>query len=130
MSLSKQQIEEMYEKDKTLGHREFWQAIFNKVKDPTKKEEVANMAVEELVQIEEALDTASNVVESTLSEAAKRLFHMIPNGGKSIGNFQLHRRMGVGVEISKNDYTTARTELLNAGLITLGRGRGGSVKRV
>ena len=62
------------------------------------------------------------MVKNELSELAQKLLQLIPPDGSFIGNTSLSRKSGLG-----DDYWKVRTELEEAGLITLGRGRGGSV---
>jgi len=57
-----------------------------------------------------------------LSEAAQKLLQLIPTDGTYVGNTSLSRRSGLGEE-----YWNVRKELEQAGLITFGRGRGGSI---
>lgn len=59
-----------------------------------------------------------------LSPKAKRILELIPQEG-SIGNTRLRARLGMSVE----EYMTSRKDLLTAGLIEKGKGRGGSVSR-
>jgi len=60
-----------------------------------------------------------------LSPEARRMLQMIPPDGSSIGNSSLRSKIGLSVE----DYWRVRDELLRAGLIQTGKGRGGSVSR-
>lgn len=69
-----------------------------------------------------------------LSEQATNLLNLIPETG-SIGNVTLRRKLLGPVELSDDPsypviFSNAKSELLAAGLIKLGRGKGGSVKRV
>jgi hypothetical protein len=57
-----------------------------------------------------------------LSEAAQKLLQLIPTDGSYVGNTSLSRKSGLGEE-----YWNVRKELDQAGLITFGRGRGGSI---
>lgn len=57
-----------------------------------------------------------------LSEPAQKLLQLIPPDGSFVGNTSLSRKSALG-----DDYWKVRTELEEADLITLGRGRGGSV---
>lgn len=73
---------------------------------------------------------------SSLSEQANQLLGLIPETG-SIGNVTLRRNFNIGNGELGSDETgamvyfdAAKKELLAAGLIKLGRGKGGSVKRV
>ena len=68
-----------------------------------------------------------------LSEQAQNLLQLIPESG-SIGNVTLRRRFSEifppGIEIADPDFfSTPKSELLAAHLISLGRGKGGSVRR-
>jgi len=58
----------------------------------------------------------------TLSERAKKLYSLIPADGTFVGNTFLRRRAGL-----EDAYWEVRKELIEQGLITFGRGRGGSV---
>jgi len=60
-----------------------------------------------------------------LSDEARKMLQMIPPDGSSIGNSSLRSKMGLSVE----EYWRVRDELLEAGLIQTGKGRGGSVSR-
>jgi hypothetical protein len=60
---------------------------------------------------------------NTLSAEAQELLNLIPENG-SIGNVSLSARFG-----ADRNYWVVRQELLDAQMITLGRGRGGSVRR-
>jgi len=60
-----------------------------------------------------------------LSRAAKKLFDVVPPDGTFIGNTTLQRRSKVG-----KGYWKVRNELVSAGLLTRGKGRGGSVARL
>ena len=59
---------------------------------------------------------------SNLSEQAQNLLQLIPESA-SIGNVTLRKLFG------EEFFAVAKTELLNAGVISLGRGKGGSVRR-
>lgn len=62
-----------------------------------------------------------------MTEQAAQMLSLIPESGQSIGNVTLRKRFHSDDVIS---YEGTRQELLDAGLIALGRGRGGSVRRV
>lgn len=59
-----------------------------------------------------------------LSEKAKQLLNAIPQDGSHIGNTSLRSSLNWGEE-----YWDIRQQLLDNGLIVVGRGRGGSVAR-
>jgi hypothetical protein len=58
-----------------------------------------------------------------LSSAAKKLLQLVPPGGEFIGNTMLQRRSKLGKR-----YWKVRSELVEAGFLVRGKGRGGSVK--
>jgi len=76
-------------------------------------------------QLNVAVDKGKKNSSTALSEKASRLLAFIP-WGYPIGNKSLRLRVG----FSKDEYWDAREELLTAGLIKIGRGRGGSVARI
>lgn len=57
-----------------------------------------------------------------LSAAARKLLDMVPPDGEFIGNVTLLRRSKLG-----DEYWKIRNELIDAGFLTRGKGRGGSV---
>jgi hypothetical protein len=57
-----------------------------------------------------------------LSEEARKLLALIPPDGSFAGNTSLRRKSGL-----EDKYWSVRNELEQAGFITLGRGRGGSI---
>jgi hypothetical protein len=74
---------------------------------------------------------------SQLSEQAQNLLQLIPESG-SIGNVTLRKKfygpaglniLGAQDKGQTLDFAAAKTELLNNGIIKLGRGKGGSVRR-
>lgn len=70
-------------------------------------------------------------MEYNISHNAKALLEHIPMSGAAIGNVTLRKQLGYDtLEHTGTEYQDARQELLDAKLITLGRGKGGSVKRV
>ena len=62
------------------------------------------------------------MTKKELSEAAQRLLQLIPKDGSFVGNTTLRRKSEL-----IDGYWPVRNELEHAGLITLGKGRGGSV---
>jgi hypothetical protein len=60
-----------------------------------------------------------------LSKAAKKLFELVPSDGTFIGNTTLQRRSKLG-----KVYWKVTGELVGAGLLSRGKGRGGSVARL
>lgn len=60
-----------------------------------------------------------------LSAPAKKLLQLVPPDGEFIGNRNLQRRARVG-----KVYWKLRSELVDAGLLVKGKGRGGSVRLV
>lgn len=62
------------------------------------------------------------MTKNELSEQAQKLLQLIPVDGSFVGNTSLRRKSGLG-----DDYWKVRNDLEEAGLIALGRGRGGSV---
>lgn len=60
-----------------------------------------------------------------LSAAARKLLQLVPPDGEFIGNTKLQRRAKLGKR-----YWKLRSELVNAGFLVKGKGRGGSVKLV
>lgn len=70
-------------------------------------------------------------MEYNISHNAKALLDMIPENGAAIGNITLRKALGYDtLEHTGTEYQDARKELLDANLITLGRGKGGSVRRI
>jgi len=61
-----------------------------------------------------------------LDPAQKELLAGIPNDGSTIGNMRLRKNLGW----SNDRYFAVRDTLVDAGLVELGRGKGGSVRRV
>jgi hypothetical protein len=70
-------------------------------------------------------DTIREGSES-LSEAAERLLRELPEDGGKRGNIELVEVLS----LEKDSYLSARQELLKAGLVELGLGRGGSLGRL
>ena len=66
---------------------------------------------------------AAMTAKKELSEQAKALLQLIPPDGSFVGNTYLRRKSS----LSDEEYWKVRNELEEAALITLGRGRGGSV---
>lgn len=62
------------------------------------------------------------MAKAEISEAAKKLLQLVPTDGSYVGNTFLRRKSGL-----EDEYWKIRNELEEADLITLGRGRGGSV---
>lgn len=60
-----------------------------------------------------------------LTKASKKLLELVPSDGTFIGNTTLQRRSNLG-----KGYWTAQRALVGAGLLTRGKGRGGSVARL
>jgi hypothetical protein len=66
----------------------------------------------------------------------ERMYGLIPESGKPIGNINLRRRLSkeakgrLGGDLSDGDYWSIRNQLLDDGKIVRGAGLGGSVKRV
>ncbi|MCD6673171.1 MAG: site-specific DNA-methyltransferase [Burkholderiaceae bacterium] len=63
-----------------------------------------------------------------------QLLELVPTDGASIGNTALRRRLekvmkAQGVAITEDDYRVIQAELVSAGSLVKGRGRGGSVRR-
>jgi hypothetical protein len=58
-----------------------------------------------------------------LSGAAKKLLQLVPPDGEFIGNTSLQRRSKLGKR-----YWEVRADLIDAGFLVKGKGRGGSVK--
>jgi hypothetical protein len=58
-----------------------------------------------------------------LSGAGKKLLQLVPPDGEFIGNTSLQRRSKLGKR-----YWKLRSELVDAGLLVRGKGRGGRVK--
>jgi hypothetical protein len=73
----------------------------------------------------------SKVEEATklnnLSEKAGKLWDLIPQDGSFVTNLSLRNKLGEG--FSTEDFWTYRKELVDKGLIQIGRGRGGTVAR-
>jgi hypothetical protein len=63
--------------------------------------------------------------EEELFNLEKTLLDQVPEVGKAIGNTMLRERL----EWSEDQYWTVRARLLERGLLEVGRGRGGSVRR-
>lgn len=61
----------------------------------------------------------------TISDNARKLLDALPPDGSSIGGMKARDR----IAMTAADFRVAKVELKNAGLVTLGRGRGGSIKR-
>ena len=59
-----------------------------------------------------------------MTPEADKLLALIPADGSSIGNIKLRRK----ARMDEAPYIEARGELIKAGLILTGRGRGGSVR--
>lgn len=64
------------------------------------------------------------MAKKELSESAQKLLQLIPVDGSFVGNTTLRRKSGLG---DGDEYWQLKDELEQAGLITLGKGRGGSV---
>lgn len=64
-------------------------------------------------------------MQAPLSNDAKKLYEFVPTDGRSVGNKALRVRL----HWRDDTYLSVRQELLDAGLLRLGRGRGGSVRR-
>lgn len=67
-------------------------------------------------------------IDSTLRDLILRL---VPEDGKSIGNKALHERLGLAADftVTGEEYRRIRDELIGEGILTAGKGRGGSVLR-
>lgn len=63
---------------------------------------------------------------SDISPTARKLFNALPADGRTIGGGKVKDRTG----INTHDFKKAKDELKKAGLIGLGRGRGGSLFRL
>lgn len=61
-----------------------------------------------------------------LNPAQRELLYGVPADGATIGNMRLRKKLGW----SNDRYFSVRDSLVDAGLVELGRGRGGSVRRV
>jgi hypothetical protein len=61
-----------------------------------------------------------------LNPAQRELLHGVPNDGSTIGNMRLRRNL----RWSTDYYFSVRDTLVDAGWLELGRGQGGSVRRV
>lgn len=61
-----------------------------------------------------------------LNPAQRELLYGVPADGATIGNMRLRKKLGW----SNDRYFAVRDSLVDAGLVELGRGRGGSVRRV
>ena len=70
-------------------------------------------------------DTEMNSDSGSLSPTAARILNSIPRDGKSIGNIRLRRKLG----LDEKNYKEGREELLRLGIVLLGAGKGGSVRR-
>lgn len=63
---------------------------------------------------------------NTFSNVANEILRLIPEGG-SIGNGKCVR--GFSFPVTPEDYAAGKKELLDAGVVVQGRGRGGSLRR-
>lgn len=61
-----------------------------------------------------------------ISDNAKIIFDLLPDDGEALTGNQIKEQIEFGAESFKN----AKKELKEAGCVTLGRGRGGSVKKI
>ncbi len=62
----------------------------------------------------------------SLSKTAGQILELLPRNGKPIGNIHIRRQLEVSVE----KFREARGELIDKGLVTPGKGRGGSLSRL
>src|ERR1039458_8506573 len=76
-----------------------------------------------VVQLDEKPTSAR---PKSLSKEAKELLALVPADGVFIGNTTLRRR----AKLPDKRYWTVRRELVAAGFLTRGKGRGGSVARI
>jgi len=77
-------------------------------------------------ETKQLIDSRLAKVSGARRHIAERIFDAVPANGTSIGNQRLRTKNKMK---SSNDYLPARDELVAAGLLRLGYGRGGSVRR-
>jgi len=76
-------------------------------------------------RVSKPVDEHVQAALENFSDKARKLLAFIPQDEYSVGNKSLRIRLG----FSEEEYLNARKELLYAGLIKTGPGRGGSVSR-
>ena len=74
----------------------------------------------------------NHMAEPNLADLKEALLAALPADGSAIGNIRLRRQLAaaLGTDISETRYEQARDELVEAGAVTKGQGRGGSVRRL
>ena len=72
------------------------------------------------------------MAKATIADIRKTILKEVPRDGSTIGNLRLREQVAARLEmkVSEDDYFEARDELVAAGKLALGKGRGGSVRRV
>jgi hypothetical protein len=86
---------------------------------------IQELAERELVELVGRSRVRRVTPSAGLSDNAQVIFSFLPRDSSSIGNIRLRSL----VDLDNESYRAARAELLDAGLVELGRGRGGSVSR-
>lgn len=72
------------------------------------------------------------MAKATVADISKAILKELPKDGTAVGNMSLRERVAERLEskVGEDDYFAARDELLANGRVALGKGRGGSVRRV
>lgn len=72
------------------------------------------------------------MAKATIAEIRRAILKALSKDGTAIGNqsLQAHIAEYLGVKVSDKDYLSARNALIEEGTLEVGRGRGGSVRRV
>src|SRR5690606_33938380 len=72
------------------------------------------------------------MAKATVADISAAILEELPDDGSTIGNARLRKLIAarLGVEPTEADYLAARDALVQRGLVAIGRGRGGSLRRV
>ncbi len=72
------------------------------------------------------------MAKATIAEIRKAILKELPKDGTAVGNLSLQTRIAERLEakVKEDDYFEARNALIEEGKLEIGRGRGGSVRRV
>lgn len=72
------------------------------------------------------------MAKATIAEIRKAILKELPKDGTAVGNLSLQTRIAerLDAKVKEDDYLEARNALIEEGKLEVGRGRGGSVRRV
>ena len=72
------------------------------------------------------------MAKATIADIRKAILKEVPRDGSTIGNIRLRELVAerLDAKVIEDDYFAARDELVDAGKLVKGQGRGGSVRRI